>query len=428
MHQPLPDGLVLRSVQAGRDVKRLIDFNSRIHSPTADPDPRIGELVRGMLAPSSHPTITPDDFFVVEDTANGEIVSSLCVIPQTWTYAGIPFGVGRPELVGTLPNYRRRGLVRTLFEAAHQRCAELNLPVQGITGIPYFYRQFGYEYALDLGGGAVVPLALLPETPESDCALCEVAAEDIPVLQALYNSAARGMLVTCPRPTEYWRYRLEMTNTNIEKQWLYRITRRGETIGYVDILKDTTGSRARVSELVLTGPAPEVIPWLLPRLRDEIAVLRADAPALESLYLILGRRHPIYPYLAAFHPVRQPPYAWYVRVADLAGFIRLIAPALEQRIAAGPLAGLTTVLSLDFYRDGLRLAFEEGRLTDATNLPPGTAGDASFPPLVFLQLLFGYRSVKSLTHTFPDVRLTPHSQPILDALFPRRLSWVRPLT
>jgi hypothetical protein len=34
------------------------------------------------------------------------------LISQIWAYEGIPFGVGRPELVGTLPEYRNRGLVR----------------------------------------------------------------------------------------------------------------------------------------------------------------------------------------------------------------------------------------------------------------------------------------------------------------------------
>ena len=39
----------------------------------------------------------------VSNTNTGQIVSTLCTLSQTWTYDGIPFGVGRPELVGTLP-------------------------------------------------------------------------------------------------------------------------------------------------------------------------------------------------------------------------------------------------------------------------------------------------------------------------------------
>ena len=35
--------------------------------------------------------------------------------------------------------------------------------VQGITGIPYYYRQFGYEMALDLGGGRMCYAPQIPE-------------------------------------------------------------------------------------------------------------------------------------------------------------------------------------------------------------------------------------------------------------------------
>jgi len=428
MRHQLTDLLLLHAAESDQDVDGLIDFNSRLHSNLPEPDPRIGEIVREMLAPGMHPTMTREDFFLVEDSETQQIVSSLCVIPQTWTYAGIPFGVGRPELVGTLAEYRRQGLVSALFKAAHERCAALNLPAQGITGIPYFYRQFEYEYALELGGGRVIPLATLPPTPDSAFTLRPATNDDIPMLQTLYDTFAKRHLITCLRPAESWRYLLEMSDGNGDKQWFYLIIRNNEVAGYVDIAKETQGSRARATELVFNGSMPELAGWLLPRLRDEIAILHADAaPAIEYIYLNLGSRDPIFPYLGAYQPFTQPSYAWYIRAPDLAGFVTLIAPALEKRIAGGPLAGLTTTLSLDFYRSGLKLEFEGGRLTGAVNLLPGEGVDAMLPPLVFLQLLFGYRSTASLARALPDVRLN-QSAPMLDALFPRRRSWVKPLT
>ena len=81
------------------------------------------------------------------------IVSSLNLIPQTWSYGGVPFGVGRVELVGTLPEYRRRGLMRRQMDEVHRWCADLGHPVQIITGIANFYRQFGYEQGLSMTGG-----------------------------------------------------------------------------------------------------------------------------------------------------------------------------------------------------------------------------------------------------------------------------------
>ena len=61
--------------------------------------------------------------------------------------------MGRPELVGTDPDYRRQGLIRAQFEVLHQWSAERGELALGITGIPWYYRQFGYEMCLLRGGG-----------------------------------------------------------------------------------------------------------------------------------------------------------------------------------------------------------------------------------------------------------------------------------
>ena len=105
----LGDGLVLRWATSD-DAEELAQFNLAMHSDNPD-EPEMGlyywvlDLMRG-----DHPTTKAGDFTVVVDTNDGDrIISSLNLISQTWAYDGIPFGVGRPELVATHPAYRRRG-------------------------------------------------------------------------------------------------------------------------------------------------------------------------------------------------------------------------------------------------------------------------------------------------------------------------------
>ncbi len=432
MRQTIADTLVLRTVESEDDVRRVAAFNDVVMSDTDQPDPRIGQWVTNLLAPGIHPTLTWDDYYLVEDTASGEVVSSLCIIPQTWTFGGVPFKVGRIELVGTRKDYRRRGLIRAQFEAAHRRCAEQGLIAQGITGIQWYYRQFGYEYALDLDGGQVLSFESFPALPgNSPFTLREWQPADLPRLEALYDGFARGKLVVCPRPADHWLYRFHATGErSIMKRWLYAITRAEEVIGYVSIPVDTWGPRPRIDDLVLGESIAEVVPWLMPRLREEVTRLFAqnDPPLLPQLTLALGAHHPIYPYLRSYQHYTQRVYAWYIRVPDVAAFVREVAaPVLERRIAAGPLAGLTRSLTLNFHTGGLRLDFEGGLLAAAENLPRGLAEDAAdvaFPPLVFTQLLFGYRSLAQLHRWFPDVWCKAAAWPVVEGLFPRRPSWL----
>jgi hypothetical protein len=114
----LGDGLVLRRATKA-DLEPLTAFNAMIHSDEgpAKPDVRIGAWTRDLIE-KPHPTYDVGDFTIVEDTKTGKIVSSMNLISQTWSYGGIEFGVGRPELVGTHADYRNRGLVRAQFERA----------------------------------------------------------------------------------------------------------------------------------------------------------------------------------------------------------------------------------------------------------------------------------------------------------------------
>jgi hypothetical protein len=118
----------------------------------------------------------------------------------------------------------------------------------------------------------------------------------------------------------------------------------------------------------------------------------------------------------------RKPYAWYVRVPDLPGFLRLIAPVLEERLAHSPFAGHSGETRLTFYRTGLRLVFEKGRLAQAETWKPepvGGAGEAGFPDLTFLQLLFGYRSLEELRYAFADCWVSSTNvHLLLEALFP----------
>ena len=123
MQRELADGLILRTLSEGvaSDRERLPAFYGAVNGE-GDPE----AVVEGLVAWTQdlinhHPQTSHDDIFVVVDPAHEDrIVSATLLIPQTWRYEEIPIAVGRPELVGTLPEYRGRGLVRTLFDAVHE--------------------------------------------------------------------------------------------------------------------------------------------------------------------------------------------------------------------------------------------------------------------------------------------------------------------
>jgi hypothetical protein len=429
----LGDGLVLRR-STPADADALADFNKLIHrdAGVTEPDETVAAWTRDLLT-RAHPKFNADDFAIVEDTRAGKIVSSLNTISQTWAYAGIPFGVGRPELVGTLPEYRRRGLVRAQFEVIHAWSAARGELVQAITGIPYYYRQFGYEMALLLGGGRSGVLSAVPKLKEGETEPYRVrpAVEaDLPFILALDAAASRRWLIACERDAALWRYELSgKSETNCNRLvWAIVESAAGAPVGLI-------GHAWRVWEGNLGVSYVEVaagVSWLAaapPILRYLGATAQTyaqrDGKPADRLNFWLAPEHPFFAAAQDLLPTIRRPYAWYLRVADVPGFLRHVAPVLEERLARSIAVGHTGDLKLSFYRTGIRLTFDAGRLTTIEPWQPTheDGGGAAFPGLSFLQLLFGYRTLEELRVAFPDCWAdgdTPRA--LLGILFPKQPS------
>ena len=437
----LGNGLVLRR-STEQDAEALADFNARIQSDEGPdkPDERVGVWAYDLCA-KPHPTFRPSDFTIVEETATQKIVSTMNLIPQTWTYAGIPFKVGRPELVGTLPEYRNRGLVRRQFDVIHQWSAENGDRLQVITGIPYYYRLFGYEMALNLSGGRAGFPTHIPTLKEGEAEPYHIrpATEaDIPFISQLYVGGCKRSLVACQWDDALWQYEL----TGMSKKNVHRLELRviedhnGKSCGFFAHPEYTWGDMMPIQWY-------EILPGLS-WLDVTPSVIRYAASAYEqyppehgekkpfgAFGFWLGEDHPLYHVMPDRLPRVRKPYAFYLRLPNLPDFLKLITPVLEQRLVQSPLTGYSGEVKLTFYRNGARLVFAQGKLETIEGYQPspyGHAGNAGFPPHTFLQLLFGYRTMQMLKDSFADCwtdRDEIHL--LLDTLFPRIQSDVWPV-
>ncbi len=436
----LGNGLILRrSTRA--DAEALAEFNRCVHRDpgVTEPDEAVAEWTRELLG-GGHPTFGEHDFTIVAEKATGQIVSTLNLISQTWTYGGIPFGVGRVELVGTAPEYRKRGLVRLQFDVVHRLSAERGEQVQAITGIPYFYRQFGYEMAMDLSGGRIGYLPSIPVLKEGQAepfVLRQVVENDLDFVLELERLSAQRSLVHAPRDARLWRYEIFGRRAGDVQRLEWRVvqTAGGQPIGMLGFCPQPWVGRLAVLwlELAVGWSYVETAASLLRALRTEgETVVAVKGKALSGIQFQLGEHHPAYEANQERLPHVRAPYAWYLRVPDLPGFLRTIAPVLEERLAGSFAAGHSGELKLSFYRSGLRIVLERGRFVAIEPWMPMTwqdEGHAAFPDLTFLQLLFGFRTFAELRHARPDAwAADDEARGLLTALFPRLYSRYIPIS
>ena len=422
----LGDNLVLRFARPD-NADALVDFNTHTF------DDRVTDWTRDLIS-GQHPTVQARDFTVVEDTHTNRIVSSLCLISQTWAYRNIPFRVGRFELVATDPSYRRRGLIRKQFEVGHALSATKGELMQVITGVDWFYRQFGYEMGMQLRGSwciDAVHLRKLKEGERDECRLREAGPDDYAFIRDTYADATRGQLFAALRRAKEWDYEFNgRSKTNTRRRgWLILESAEGERVGYVQYLPCLASPHwpmFRIYQIEIKAGVgylnlvPGVLRGLWSKAQAMVANGELPCDELGGLELALERDHLFYRALGKdlVQEIKASP--WYIRVPDLVALLRKIRPALEQHLVGTVAEAYSGELRLNFFRGGMRLKFEQGQITAIESWFPGkvSEGDARLPDSAFVQLVCGWRRFGNLAETFAECSGTHEAVVLLDSLFP----------
>jgi len=413
----LGNGLTLKSVGSREDVERLSLFNDSIHGGHGEGMIR---MTRHLIL--YHPRTRPEHWIYVEDDATGQIVSSLCLIPWVWRFDGVELNCGEMGIVGTNEAYRGKGLIRALDAHFKELLRAGEFDLSHIQGIPYFYRQFGYEYAMPLEGGWAVGLPMIPDTLPKQSAVYhfrEATVEDLPVLMRMYEEAACDLDISAQRTEADWRYLFDYANdTEMACETWLVLDSENRPVGYWRIALYGFGEELNIHEVSrLSQPAAIAILGWLKKLTIERnkPFIRLNIPANTSL--VQAAR--------AWGAQDLGTYSWQIHLPDVARLLRKLIPVFERRIAASSFAGLTETVRLNLYREAYDLRFESGRLTAVEPVHlKDASGALNIPPLLFAPLVLGWRTVSDLRAAYPDVSSWGQSRYLIDTLFPRMTSFI----
>ena len=420
LHPTTPDarslggGLTLRSVSDEADIERVAAFNALIHGPSVE------GMTRNMIL--HHPHTRPEHWLFVDDDA-GRVVSSLCLIPWTLRYGPATLRSGEMGIVGTLPDFRHggRSLVAALIERFDELLIAGEFDLTHIQGIPYYYRRYGYDYALPLEPHLNLELRSIPDAlaGEDDAFAIRAAEErDIPALAALYDAAVHELDLSTVRDEATWRYLLAHTaGTAMEADTWLTTGAGGGVIGYWRVAREGFGEGLIVSEASR-----------LPH-RAAQAALRhlkglAQARGKPYIRLNLAAGSSLARTAQAWGAYDDGGYEWQIRVVDVPRLLTRLAPALEQRLADSPFAGLSETVLLSLYREAFALRFENGTLSGVESVGFTLDGAIKLPPTLLPALVLGHRDRHVLRATYPDFAAWGQAGYLLDVLFPPMRSFL----
>ncbi len=334
------------------------------------------------------------------------VVSSLCVLPTRLRVGGVDIPVGQPEFVATAASHGHGGLVRAQMGVVHGWSAERGDLTQIIAGIPYFYRRFGYEYAIAFPRVRLVLPGVSLSMPDG-WSVRRAEVGDVPEIMRLHALAQDSFSLAAIRTDEWWRWSLGVGEPSHVCVAEYDGAVRG-TAGLGDgppglddtvtmvrtVAYDRLGAlRAFLAEAATTGKPVAV---------EERGPFTAPVDQI-------SHRHPHH-------------YAMYVRVADPVALLNHLRPVLSARLAASPRGDDTGQLLLSSYSSSLVIHYDRGEVTAVEAGPPEQTpvaqGGAGVPPDLIATLIYGRYGALGLAERHDDVRLGRVAD-LMETLFPR---------
>jgi predicted N-acetyltransferase YhbS len=319
------------------------------------------------------------------------VVSSLCLIPETLQVGGAQIRAGEIGYVATANDYEKRGLVRAQMDLVHEWSQERGHLAQIIGGIPYFYRQFGYEYAVAFPGVRLLNPGVHLSIPDGWSVRPAVEADAEAVL-ALQTAELRRVGVSRVR----------------------------------DAWPMASGLRVAVRDGSVHGageyaPGPPGVPFDVVRsvafdVREALFALLAGAPTPVAVLerpsasaLMAGISHA--------HPYR---YGLYVRAPDPVAILGALRPVLTERLRAAPaFAAYDGHVTLSLYTTSIVIGIASGSVVQITAAPgEQNPRHIGVPPDLFATLIFGRYGAAGLEARHDDVSLGRFAG-LAEVLFPR---------
>lgn len=402
------EDFTFQHLETDEDIEQNIDIQLKVFGPGSGVDLLVKKLVY------NHPRMTLKNHFVIKH--HGKMVATLNLIPSEWSIGGILLKVAEMGNVATLPEYRNRGLIRTLVNEYHKEVVNQGYDLSVIEGIPYFYRQFGYEYAIPLDEEIVIQLERLP-SQEPIPEIRPFTDKEIPKAMKLLAETQSKFYVHSVRDEQIWKMQQETGLTDGHVFEGYAVEENGEMTAYFRlsrkpdqkqlVLREASDTDRRTTETVLSF-IKEV----------------GQKNGFETLLVRTSCCDPLTRHLVALGAEQRTPYAWQIRVTDYASMFRKMKPLFEERLATSSFHNLTERLNFNFRRYVIQTSIENGVIPEIQRLETGESCPIGLNPLVFTQLLLGHRNGHELEMNYPDFHVQDTHKQLVDVLFPKLPSYI----
>ena len=403
------DNLSLRIAKEGKDdLQRFISFNLTIHQEES-----LKKYVNRLYL--EHPKKEAIYWIYIEENDSNQIVSSITLMPLEWNFNGIPIPICEMGLVGTLPNYRNRGLIGIMNDLYEDIMRQEGYLFSVIRGIPYYYRRFGYEFALNLDERILVNKNLIPSINFEKISFQKAIKQDIAFIKSIYNREQEYFFIKNRFNSDNFMHKF--MNDDFDNNFLstFLIQINGKPVSFFSI-------GVSYDNIAFTVIVPEVNEDIMIKILQYVKTLDEE---MDQIVLHVNSDTKFGQYICSIGGKKDKGYGWQIKIPNIKALLHAISPILEQRIEKSSYKGLSQDVIISDYREIFTLRFNNGKIDEIEvnkGYPILEKCDLKIPGSILIKLLLSDKSFEEIKYVVKDSIIKLGSEELIKILFPKKPS------
>ncbi|MBN2435120.1 MAG: GNAT family N-acetyltransferase [Spirochaetes bacterium] len=401
---------IIKKCSNNTDRRKLIDFNSMIHGEDC------GRLTEKLL--KKHPQIHDENFIFIQNSKN-EIISSVALIPWQVDFHNIKLNVFELGIVGTDPKERGKGLSRELTNYFIDMIEDLKYDMSIIQGVPGFYHNFGFHYAIPLDIHLNLPCYLSSQIKKHDGYVIKKALPSSSLtISDMFNAHVSNYDLHPVMDAETVSYCMDCSSDSEYDAEYFMVNYNGKEEGYFKINLHGFGAGLIVSEVsdMNYSAYMHIIAYCSKLAKERtMGYIRFNLPDF----------HPVYRIADNLGAICDQKYAWQIKI-DTVRFLNKISPVLETRLQGAFFEKESFTLKINLYRYYLEIDITKGKIMSIIRKPHSGEFDDSFAikEADFYSLITGYESVDEIDKRAHDFFISGYNRSIADVLFPKQKTFL----
>ncbi|MBD3215711.1 MAG: GNAT family N-acetyltransferase [Candidatus Lokiarchaeota archaeon] len=408
------DNLILRIAEENEEeIDRIIKLNIQVH----------GEDLKNYMYRlfRDHPNRKDHIWFYIENEENDRIISSGVLFPEMWDFEGINIPICEMGFVATAEDSRDQGLFSMINRCYEKVMRERGYLLSVIRGVPFFYRRYGYEFAIPLDYGYKISYKNIPESENYDIRIRRALEADIDNLKNLYNQWAEKYSITQKFNTKSFIYkylndkytefqfRTYVLEEEKEVQAFFCV---GGYFGTEHVIMQTSAMTCRQILRMLDFWKNECKKQNNLK-ENAILILNPPNSELTKFVLSLGAK-------------RENKWRWQIKIPNLKKFFDAIRPLMERRITNSIFQDVDKILKMSNYRENVHICFRNGGIKQIElrkGFPEEPDYDLKVPNSHLTQIILGSKKIQEIESIITDTIYREDWLLFMEKLFPKQDSY-----